>query len=342
MAERKNKILEYLKQLNPNKLGLVSFGLVNIKEMNRGGFNINYLVDIDNHKFVFRFNIDKYLNVENQIEYENATLKCLEKSGIAPKVFFIDTNKNFFEQDLLVEEFIENQPAKCDNDFFKNFGKLVKKFHSISCVQNNLLIKNTNPLADQWNFIKKQIDFIESLNLNEKFLKFINPYITKVDKYVADFSNLFESKDICLNHRDLAIENVLQTDSGLKLIDWQTAMIDDPSYDLAYFTCYIDLEWMIGFRDKPLTNKEIDIFLSSYQINEKMLEKIHVRQPIVYLELFVWVAYRYAYLQNKLDQGLTADDSDKKYAQEIITVCKNFLEDENKMKKYLDIFYNYA
>lgn len=337
MEDRIQKIEKYIKEIGAQKLGFNSVKNVSVKEINRGGYNINYLVNIDNHKFVFRFNIDTYLDVENQTEYENEVLRYLEKFDVAPKVFFIDISKSFFEYDLLVEEFIENQSLQFGNDFLENFGKLVKKLHSIPLPQSGLLIKNSNPLTDQWNFIKGKIDFIKSGNFNEKFLKFINQYIAKVDKYVSNFSNLFESKDICLNHRDLVIENVLQTSDGLKLIDWQAIMADDASYDLTFFTCDIVIEWNLG---RPLTDKEKEIFLNSYRADEKMLEKIRIRQPMVYLELFVWIAYRAAYLRNKLAKGLVSE-VDKDFVQKRITAYESFL-DENRMKKYLDIFYQYA
>ena len=334
MEDRIQKIVKYIKEIGAQKLGFNFVKDISIKEINRGGYNINYLVDIDSHKFVFRFNIDKYLDVENQTEYENEILKYLEKFDIAPKVYFIDTSKNFFEYDLLVEEFIENDKLQFGDDFLENFGKLVKELHSVPLPQNSLLIKNSKPLIDQWNFIKGKVDFIKSGNFNKIFLLFINPYISKVDKYVSNFSNLFESKDVCLNHRDLVIENVLQTDKGLKLIDWQAIMADDSSYDLEFFTCDIVIEWNLG---RPLTNEEKQIFLNSYQADEKLLEKIRIRQPMVYLELFVWIAYRAAYLRDKLAKNLV-NEADKDFVQKRIAAYESFL-DENRMKKYLDNFY---
>lgn len=337
MEERIQKIEKYIKEIGAQKLGFNFVKNISVKEINRGGYNINYLVNINNHKFVFRFNIDTYLDVENQTKYENEVLEYLEKFNIAPKVFFIDTGKIFFEDDLLVEEFIENQSLQFGNDFLEKFGKLVKKLHSIPLPQNGLLIKNLNPLFDQWNFIRGKINFIKSGNFNEKFLNFINSYIPKFDKYVSNFSNLFEGKDVCLNHRDLVIENVLQTSKGLKLIDWQAVMADDPSYDLAFFTCDIVIEWNLG---RSLTDEEKQIFLKSYQADDKMLEKIRVRQPMVYLELFVWIAYRAAYLRDKLASGLV-NETDKDFVHKRISTYESFL-DENRMKKYLDIFYKYA
>lgn len=333
MDKRAAQIKTYIKNLDPKKLGLNKIDNILIKEINRGGYNINYLVNIDNRKFLFRFNLDKYIDVDNQIEYEYQILKYLKEKNIAPKPYFIDIAKKDLKYDLLVEEFIENNPLKFGSKFLKDIGKLVRKLHLIPLPQNDFLIKNTNPLADQWNFIKKKIDFIKSTRFNQEFLSFIDLYIPKIDRYVSSHSDLFSAKEICINHRDMVIENVLQTDKGLRLIDWQAAMIDDPSYDLTLFFCDIMIEWNL---ERGLTKKEKQVFLDSYGASDKLIKKVDIRQPMTYLELFIWVAYRASYLRNKLEKNLVKD-FDKEFFQKRITAYENFL-DEKRMKKYLKVF----
>jgi len=333
MDKRIGQIKIFIKNLNPKKLGLDRINDISVKEINRGGYNINYLVNIDDHKFLFRLNLDKYIDVDNQIEYEYQILKYLEGKDVGPRPYFIDTSKKDLEHDLLVEEFVENKPLKFGNKFLKDLGKLVRKLHLVPLPENDFLIKNTNPLTDQRNFIKRKIDFIKSTKFNQKFLSFIDPYIPKIDRYVSGHSDLFSTKEICINHRDMVIENILQTSKGLKLVDWQATMADDASYDLTFFTCDIVIEWNLG---RPLTNEEKQIFLNSYQADKKMLEKIRIRQPMVYLELFTWIAYRAAYLRNKLAKNLV-NEADKDFVQKRIAAYESFL-DENKMKKYLKIF----
>lgn len=329
--ERTKKIENYIRKLNPSKLGLDKIGEISIKEMARGGYNINYLVEIDEHKFVFRLNLDKYLDVVNQTEYEFEILKYLEGKEIAPKAYFIDTSKTNLEYDLLVEEFIENKPVQFGEQFLKNFGHLVRKLHLLPPSKNNLVIRNLDSLVNQWNFIKNKIDFIKRSGFNKEFLDFITDYIPRIERYVSECSKLFPVQDICINHRDLVIENVLQTKKGLRLIDWQSVIIDDPSYDLAFFLCDIVIEWNLN---RTLTDKEKQIFLNSYGVNKALWEKIKIRQPMIYLELFVWVAYRASYLRRKLVRNLVKEE-DKGFIQKRIKAYENFLGEE-RMKKYLN------
>lgn len=333
MEKRVIQIKNYIKNLDPKKLGLNQANNILIKEINRGGYNINYLVNFDNHKFLFRLNLDKYIDVDNQIEYEYQVLKYLEGKDIGPRPYFIDTSKEDLEHDLLVEEFIKNKPLKFGSKFLKDLGKLVRKLHLVPLPKNDFLIKNSNPLVDQWNFIKKKIDFIESTKFNQKFLSFIDPYIPKIDRYVFSHSELFPTKEICINHRDMVIENVLQTNKGLRFIDWQAAMIDDPSYDLTLFFCDIMIEWNLG---RGLTDKEKQIFLDGYQGGGSLSKKIDIRQPMTYLELFIWIAYRTSYLYDKLEKNLVKD-FDKEFFQKRVLAYENFL-DEKRIKKYLKVF----
>lgn len=336
MDKRIIQIKNYIKNIDPKKIGFDNFDLneVKIKEINRGGYNANYLVIINKKKFVFRLNIDKYLDVENQTKYEYNILKDLENKNIAPKVYFIDINKERTEENLLVEEFIENKELKFGVDFLKDAGKLVKKLHSVKVTQKNSLLKMNNPLDDQWKSIKKSIYFIKKGNYNPNFLNYINKFISKIDNYVEKNAKLFDKEKICINHKDLTIQNILQTNQGLRLVDWQSAMIDDPSFDLALFISDIAIEWHLG---RTMTEKEKHIFLESYGANDDLLEKIKVRLPIISFELIVWGAKRAAYLRDKFKKG-SIKKEDKDFFQKKIMLYENFLKEEKNIDKYLSFF----
>jgi len=335
MDKRITQLKNYINQLDSSKLGLdiIEPTRVKIKEINRGGYNVNYLLTIDGQKFVLRLNLDNYVDTDNQTEYEYRILKHLENRNIAPKVYFIDTTEDKLDYYLLVEEFIENKPLDFGNKFLEDFGVLLKKFHSVELPQGDWLIKNTQPLKNQWDFIKGKIDFIKSKDTNSKFVEFIQTYTSKVDDYIIKYSDLFKPQDICLNHRDLVVENILQTEKGLRLVDWQAVMADDQSHDLAFFTCDMVIEWNLG---RCMTKEENQIFLNSYGATDDLIKKIDIKQPMIYLELFVWVAYRVAYLRDKLNQGLV-EEVDQDFVQKRIKAYENFLTEE-KMTKNLSIF----
>lgn len=335
MDKKITQLKNYINQLDPSELGLdtIEPDKIEIKKINRGGYNVNYLLTTNGQKLILRLNLDNYVDTDNQTEYEYRILKHLENMDISPKVYFTDTSKDKLDYDLLVEEFMENTPLNFDNKFLENFGKLLKKFHSVELPQGDWLIKNTQPLKNQWDFIKDKINFIQSKDRNSKFVDFIQTYASKVDDYIAKHSDLFKPQDICLNHRDLVIENILQTDKGLRLVDWQAVMADDPSHDLAFFTCDMVIEWNLG---RGLTREEKQIFLDSYEADDDLIKKIDIKQPMIYLELFVWVAYRVAYLRDKLNQDLV-EEVDQDFVQKRIKDYEDFLTEE-RMTKNLSAF----
>jgi len=52
---------------------------------------------------------------------------------------------------------------------------------------------------------------------------------------------------------------------------------------------------------------------------------------MIYLELFVWVAYRVAYLKDKLNQGLV-EEVDQNFVQKRIKAYGDFLTEERMIK----------
>lgn len=325
------KIKNYLNRDILQKLKVSHFSHISIQEISRGGYNINFLVKIDNNKFVFRFNLDKDLDVDNQIAYEYKILKHVSKWSIAPKVFFMDTTKSTFDYDLLVEEFIDNKLIYFDAEFLKNFARLIRKLHSFSPPKVDYPIKDINPLINHWCSIKNKLSYTD-IALDKNTFTLLGRYIPEIDRYVEKYAHYFNIRDVCLNHRDLVTENILLTDEGLILVDWQSAMIDDPSYDLAYFLNDIIIEWN---REATLTEKQKELFLRSYQVDSALTDKIKIRHKMIGLELIVWFAFRSVYLQNKLISR--RKEKNEQFTLDRINKYKSFLTQE-RIKNVLAAF----
>ncbi|MFH0828574.1 MAG: phosphotransferase [Candidatus Kerfeldbacteria bacterium] len=334
---RIRQIERYIKTINPKLLGLTAIGEVHISGINRGGYNLNYRVDIDGRLFVFRLNLDAYLDVENQTVYERDVMRAVEPAGIAPKVFFIDTKKDVLEHDLLVEEFLEHKPIRFGIEFLDEAGTLLKRLHVIPLPAGTGLIRNTDSFHDQWKFIQKKIAFIKAHNIHSGFVESFTQHAPKIEAYVSQHAYKFRGDGICINHGDPVIENFLSTGKGLRLVDWQAAMADDPSYDLALFTCPIMVEWNLG---RHLSTEEEQAFFRGYNADEALLEKIRMRQPMVNLEIVVWCAYRAAYLRNKIDTN-GAHKEDAIFFKKRFAAYEKFL-DKKRIMRYLEVFYDHA
>ncbi len=338
MADRRiGQIKRYVTALHPKLLGLASVGSVRISELNRGGYNLNYRVDIDGRSFVFRLNLDAYLDVENQTVYEQEVMQAVEPASIAPKVFFIDTKKDVLDHDLLVEEYLDHEPLRFGTDFLEEAGKLVKRLHAIPLPVGTGLIRNSHPLQDQWKFIQGKVAYIKANSAYPEFIESFTKHTPAINAYVSRHAPKFRGDDICVNHRDLVIENILSTNKGLRLVDWQSAMADDPSYDLSYFSCPLVAEWNLG---RPMQPDEAQAFFRGYQIDEALWHKVHVRQPMVNLELLIYVAFRSVYVRNKLATN-GVHNADTEFFEKRIAAYEKLL-DEKRMTQYLEAFHDYA
>lgn len=334
-----NRLQNVAGHLQSMDLDALNRSVFEVSEMNRGGYNINYLATSETgDKFVYRLNLDNYLDVENQIQYEYNILKYLEPYNIAPKVFHTENSDQF--GNIMLEEFFEGDLASefaDDINTYKNIGALLSKLHSLDKPDGIDLLEYKNPLHNQLEFINSKINFIKSGNFNPDFINFIEEFLPSVTSYVETNADKFPEEDTRIVHRDLVLENIMSTKDGFKLIDWQSAMIDDPSYDLAHFTNDLVAEWTIG---RKYTDEEKNAFFESYtskSLDKNILEKTQIRSPLVYLELFVWSAYRAACLKDRLQNNLI-DGEDLELAIWKITAYENFL-DQEKITRYLEVFH---
>ena len=67
VLESEEKIAHYLKRLTPKTLCLDSIDHVKIFNMTPGAYNLNYHVEVNHRKFIFRINIEPQSGLANQI-----------------------------------------------------------------------------------------------------------------------------------------------------------------------------------------------------------------------------------------------------------------------------------
>ena len=89
-------MVDYLKQMPPQVMGLESVDSIEILDMTPGAYNLNYHVRVNAKKFIFRINIEQQSGLSNQIEVEFVVLKFLEGQNIAPKGVHVNDRKKYF------------------------------------------------------------------------------------------------------------------------------------------------------------------------------------------------------------------------------------------------------
>ena len=168
-----------------------------------GKTNDSYLLDFKKFKLVLRLNSKNSSNLGINRQNESLILQSLDKKNIIPKLVYMDLTYEF-----IIYEYIEGIELDIRKTDRKKLSSLIESYQDI---QIDLPKFNYfNHVSLYWQKIKeiKQIG-----NLREN----------KIEAFLAKLSNFQESNwPALLTHHDLET-NILVTDSGYKIIDWEYA-----------------------------------------------------------------------------------------------------------------------
>lgn len=315
--ELKNRIIDYINQehiakhLNMQKNFKVEF-------LAQGEYNINYTIEDEIYKYVFRVNTGSQLGLENQISYEYNALKRLEISGVTPKTYFVDDSKDFFDYGILIMEFLKGKPLDYKKDLYKA-SEIFSKIHSISIdeddyksfvVEDNIFedrIEEGKRLLDS--FLKCDHVQIEQKNFFYKFLQWLED-----NKYKEIYFT--ENKWHVINNTEVNSHNFIIGDKRNYLIDWEKPVISDPCQDLTQFLAETTTLWKTEYiLSKDEKERFFRIYEERLQNGEKDIrERVELYTPYLYFRALSWCAYAWIEYQ-KPDKDIKNMDTLKKIEQ---------------------------
>ena len=189
---------------------------VEIKKLDGGITNENYLVKDNHDKYVVRLGSDipeHLVSRSNELIASKAAAKC----KISPDIVYHD-------EGILVLDFIESKTLS-DNDVKKNISKiipLIKKIH-IEIPKN---IYGQSLIFWVFHVIRNYIKFLK--DNNSLHIKLLDTFIKKSEQ-IEIISSPFE---IVFGHNDLLPANFLDDGSRIWIIDWEYAGYNSPLFDL--------------------------------------------------------------------------------------------------------------
>lgn len=320
--ELKNSIVDYIRQKNITKhLNLQKD--FRVEFLAQGEYNINYTIEDELNKYVFRVNTGSQLELENQISYEYNALNRLEVSGVTPKTYFVDDSKDFLSYGVLIMEFLKGKPLDYNKDLYKA-SEIFAKIHSISInvddyksfvVENNIFqdrIKEGKRLLDS--YLKCDCVQIGQKNFFYKFIQWLED-----NKYKEIYFT--ENKWHVINNTEVNSHNFIIGNERNYLIDWEKPVVSDPCQDLTQFLAETTTLWKT---DYILSKDEKEKF---FKIYEEMLqngkgdirERVELYTPYLYFRALSWCAYAWIEYQrpdkniknmdtlNKIEQYLQLD-----------------------------------
>jgi Ser/Thr protein kinase RdoA (MazF antagonist) len=264
----KDKIQEIVLK---NNLGKIT----KIKELGRGENNFNYLIIVNQNKYVLRIGIKKSLEKYFKREYQ--WIKKLPNTIEAPKTVLKDFSKKIIHYNYFILTYIEGKSVKkWSKRHLKLFAEALAKLH-----------KHTYPYALNYDEEKSKKlnlykEFIKSVEkewnkslLNQKNIKLIYP---KIKKLVKDNNHLFTSlKKFSMVHADTYLDNILFDKDKVKLIDWEWSNIGDAAEDVGkvYFEKCSILPWMIKLNEEQL-NYYLNCYMKKRKVEKGFIDRVKI------------------------------------------------------------------
>ena len=191
---------------------------IEIKKLVSGKTNQSYLVKDDFKKYIIRLNSEKSNDYNIDRSRELKILKAIQEISIGPKIIYCDTEYNF-----LITEFIEGVlllPNNISSLDKKNLNDLIMKYQKIEIIL---------PKFNYFQHLKKYENFIsQNLVINKKLLKKLNNFYP----YLNDFQNQGWEPVLC--HHDLISSNIIKSNNGLRIIDWEYSAYGHSNFDRCY------------------------------------------------------------------------------------------------------------
>ncbi len=335
-----NKILKkYLldKKLIKNDIS------VEFKEIGRGAFNVNYLIETsDREKFLFRFVIWSMRDhIDNMAKYESIILKNLVGLNISPKLILTDETRAVFPYPLIIEEYIYGKTIKQSQDKFVE--QIIESLPIVIKLYQEGNFKGLTP----------QSEIISNKLLERKleyFKKYKSPLAGIITLHKDIISKFTERCNKLLNekvfvHGDLNPENFIYSkEKKWYLVDWQSPFIGDTSFDIA--TLLWDFYWNF-FIGKPLDIEQKKLIKNRYcdlnNINITELNK-KIDYVTIFLDFDMLTRIEYFLLKLIHDSDLLDIAIEEKdfIVEKRISPARALLVNEevlldiiNKMKEYI-------
>ena len=194
-----------------------------IKDFLQGKTNKSYLLKSELGKIVLRINADNSqelgLNRAQEISFHRAA----SEADLAPALIYTDPDERY-----IVKYYAEGQIwclGNTDEIRRQQIFEIAKKFAEI----HNLPLKSEaidylEIARNYW----QQIEFT-----NSDFSDLILPLFSQIEHFFQDFQkNLGDTKPC---HHDPVVENLINTQKGLQIIDWEYATRGSPWFDLVVF-----------------------------------------------------------------------------------------------------------
>ena len=254
------KIKKYFEKVNPLSFNQED-NIVKIEKLGTGESNLNFLVQINNRKYLMRFDITNKSISNFKQEYE--ILKRLEFLNIAQKALFIDTSKKYFKNKFMILSYIEGKSLdKLKNIRYNKLAKKLANLHKLNIDFVNKAHSFDNHRIRIEKTIKKLKGDLKSFDAKNTIQEIFEIYHRNLKKELKNYKPV-----LTFCHGDVCLPNTLLSNNEFYLIDWELSGKMDPALELSYY-----------FYEFGYTMKQREQFLKDYlKIRQDKTLKIRMK-----------------------------------------------------------------
>jgi aminoglycoside phosphotransferase (APT) family kinase protein len=273
----------------------------------RGEYNLNFLLVSGSTRLVFRVNIGSQIHRDDQIVYEYKALKLLQGSGVTPRPFFVDDTRTFFDNGILIMDYLPGEPLDYTRDLADAAG-LFANIHQIELpVEKNHLIREQAPLTLIYDECAGLLQHYFDSDLAQLEIR---DYLLDLKAWAdtARSKEAYYQQDPwpCIVNTEVNSANFIvnRPRNTIHLVDWEMPRWGDPSQDLCHFCSPLTTLWKTSWKMSAAQKNE---FLKTYSrhirdrhLRDTLIERVRLRDPFVYLRgiswsAMGWVAYQTAF-----------------------------------------------
>lgn len=274
------------------------------KEIGRGAFNVNYLVETSGGaKFLFRFIIWSMRDhINDMASYESLILENLSGLDISPKLILVDETRGTFPYPLIIEEYLDGETIKqSQREFVEQIVdsmpiavQLHRKGDSTGLTPQSEIISNK--------LLERKLGYFEKYD--SPLAEIITLHKNTIVEFTARCDNLLNERVFV--HGDLNPENYIHSKENKKwfLVDWQSPFVGDASFDIA--TLLWDFYWRF-FIGQPLDADQKELIEKRYcdlsNANIPELER-KIDWVTVFLDFDMLTRIEYLFLKLTHDSSL--------------------------------------
>ncbi|MDE1870001.1 MAG: phosphotransferase [Candidatus Micrarchaeota archaeon] len=274
--------------------------------------HFNYLIKLKDINFILRFSKEKKLNKKRQtLRSEYFALKTLSELKISPKPYYYFRGNKTQSPFLLIEYMQGKNVNFLNSSRIKLVASEMAKLHKISESHKLTCIKKISIKVRLEKDLSKRADFLVS--------KISNPLLFKNAAAIHQIYSIikkfkFTRASLVLTHGDISKENILLNKGKLIFIDFETAALSEPEWDIATF-----------FSRAKLDSIEKTLFLKHY--NQNSFGKIKMENVLKFESVKIFD--RLLWVLEELIAVKTSIKNDSEAKSQYLNSFKELLEEDS-------------